>query len=155
MVPDITVFSEGSTVLSALSSTGASEVGAVGKLGRVARMVRLVRLVKLYKTAANRQKTKEREAELLAKAKAGEISVEEYTEKLQNQHLEKESKVGAELSEQTIKRVITIVLAMLVGVPLLSNDVNDPGFENALRYIQVANEGGSVSAISRAVTQIQ
>ena len=155
MVPDITVFSEGSTVLSALSSTGASEVGAVGKLGRVARMVRLVRLVKLYKTAANRQKTKEREAALLSKAKAGEISVEEYTEKLQTQHLEKESKVGAELSEQTIKRVITIVLAMLVGVPLLSNDVNDPGFENALRYVQVANEGGSASAISRAVTQIQ
>lgn len=155
MFPDIAVFREGIPALQALSSTGAADVGAVGKLGRVARMVRLVRLVKLYKTAANRQKTKEREAELLAKAKAGEISVEEYTEKLQNQHLEKESKVGTELSEQTIKRVITIVLAMLVGVPLLSNDVNDPSFENALRYIQVANEAGSASGISTAVGHIQ
>ena len=48
------------------------------------------------------------------------ISLEEYTEKLLQTDTNKQSKVGAELSDQLTRRVIAIVLIMLCVVPLLT-----------------------------------
>lgn len=97
----------------------AGSVGQIGKLGRVARMVRLVRLAKLYNASAKRAERKQRELELLEMAKSGLITLEEYTNKLKEADEEKQSRVGAVLSNLTTQRVIVLGLTMLCVVPLL------------------------------------
>jgi class 3 adenylate cyclase len=119
MLPEVT------WIAAALSldfnASAAGDVGTAGKLGRVARMVRLVRLVKLYKTGAKRLEEKKKELELLELVQMGVITMAEFQERKENMDLgEKQSKVGAELSDTTTRRVIAIVLAMLCFVPLLS-----------------------------------
>jgi class 3 adenylate cyclase len=125
MLPDVTFLSS-ALHLSFASGAAGSNVGTAGKLGRVARMVRLVRLVKLYKTGAKRLEEKKKELELLELVQMGVINMAEFQERKDNMDSgEKQSKVGAELSDTTTRRVIAIVLAMLCFVPLLSvPDVN-------------------------------
>lgn len=118
---------------------GSSDVGQIGKLGRVARMVRLVRLAKLYKASANRAERKQRQLELLEMAKAGMITLEEYTNKLQEADEEKQSRVGAVLSNRTTQRVIVLGLTMLCVVPLLETSERVLGPLEATEILQSFN----------------
>ena len=137
MFPDIPPIANAIGLTSLGTGTNAA---AYGKLGRIARMVRLVRLVKLYKVSSGRAARKQREAELLELTKKGVITLEEYTEKLQQTDTNKQSKVGAELSDQLTRRVIAIVLIMLCVVPLLTVLEVQMGPEVATSYIQKLNQ---------------
>lgn len=118
MLPEVSFIAKG-LKLDVLGA--ANNVGTAGKLGRVARMVRLVRLVKLYKTGAKRLEMKAKEAELLELLRLGVINLDEFQERKDNMDSDNgQTKVGAELSDTTTRRVIAIVLAMLCFVPLLS-----------------------------------
>merc|ERR1719453_783936 len=148
MLPDIPFIADSL----GLSGLGAgANAAAYGKLGRVARMVRLVRLVKLYKVTSNRAARKQKEAELLELTKKGVITLEEYTEKLQQTDTNKQSKVGAELSDQLTRRVILIVLTMLCVVPLLTLMEYQVGPAQATRYIHTLNKNGESHNLKEAI----
>jgi len=133
--------------------TGAStNIGATAKLGRVARMVRLVRLVKLYKASAHRIEMKKRELELLELAMHGIITPEEFQERKEAPDpLNKQSKVGAELSDTTTRRVITIVLLMLSIVPLLTFLEDNRAPTAFTESIQSMNKMGNLDNLKVAV----
>lgn len=86
----------------------ASRAGAkAARMIRVVRMIRLIRLVKLYKYfSANKKKEESASSE------------EESSEKSMTQ----ESRLGAEVSDRTTKRVIVGILFMLIVIPLLQTD---------------------------------
>jgi len=122
MFPDIPWIAD-TMGIGGLALGPSSEVGATAKLGRVTRMVRLVRLVKLYKAGAKRIEAKKRELELIELVVHGVITAEEFQER-QSERKDADSaavqsKVGAQLSDTTTRRVIAIVLLMLCFVPLL------------------------------------
>mmetsp|Transcript_16939 Transcript_16939/g.39621 ORF Transcript_16939/g.39621 Transcript_16939/m.39621 type:complete len:875 (+) Transcript_16939:288-2912(+) len=149
MFPDIPPIANAIGLTSLGTGTNAA---AYGKLGRIARMVRLVRLVKLYKVSSGRAQRKQREAELLELTKKGVITLEEYTEKLQQTDTNKQSKVGAELSDQLTRRVIAIVLIMLCVVPLLTVLEVQMGPEVATSYIQKLNKNGDTRNLRTAIS---
>mmetsp|Transcript_45742 Transcript_45742/g.92332 ORF Transcript_45742/g.92332 Transcript_45742/m.92332 type:complete len:970 (-) Transcript_45742:129-3038(-) len=129
--------------IGALSAGVSSDVGATARLARVARMVRLVRLVKLYKAGKMRIEAQKRDLELSELMMKGIISPKEYQERQQKnwtEPAEMQSKVGAELSDTTTKRVIAIVLLMLCFVPLLSVTVTNRAPEAMMSSIQNFNE---------------
>jgi len=83
----------------------ASRAGAkAARMIKVVRMIRLVRLVKLYKYFAPRKK--------------GAIAPEEELA----DEMGPESRLGAEMSDRTTKRVIVGILFMLIFIPLLQAD---------------------------------
>jgi hypothetical protein len=100
---------------------------------RVIRLIRLIRIVKLYKSAnqamVNEEKNKEAKLIQLELTKAqtkngvDQINIQELLTKEQ-----KESVVGKKLLDQTTRRVIIMVLAMLFSVPLFSvgTYINEP-----------------------------
>jgi len=150
----ISMFPEVSWVAEPLGLTnlaGAStNIGATAKLGRVARMVRLVRLVKLYKAGAKRLELKKRAEELFDLAMHGVITKEEYDERM-NEDTEKQSKVGAELSDTTTRRVIAIVLLMLSFVPLLTFFEDNRTPELMTKSIHTLNQHHNLEALQVAV----
>lgn len=150
----ISMFPEVSWVAEPLglsNMAGAStNIGATAKLGRVARMVRLVRLVKLYKAGAKRLEQKKRQEELFDLAMRGLITKEEYDERL-NEDTEKQSKVGAELSDTTTRRVIAIVLLMLCFVPLLTFFEDNRTAEVMTKSIHMMNKEHNQPSLQVAV----
>lgn len=100
----------------------AGKAGKIGaKTGRVVRMARLIRLVKLYKISSQRQREKKMLQDLERLVQLGHINeqdIDAYVEKTRSS--QKQSKVGAELSDIITRRVIVAVLLMLLVVPLLS-----------------------------------
>eukprot|EP00427_Karlodinium_veneficum_P008349 CAMPEP_0169086980 /NCGR_PEP_ID=MMETSP1015-20121227/13993_1 /TAXON_ID=342587 /ORGANISM="Karlodinium micrum, Strain CCMP2283" /LENGTH=977 /DNA_ID=CAMNT_0009147191 /DNA_START=157 /DNA_END=3087 /DNA_ORIENTATION=- len=92
------------------------------KVGRIVRVIRLVRIVKLYKAwhESRRRRTKPR---MQRRGTLGdeEFDFEEDDSKAQNGR-HRESLVGKKLSALTTQRVIIMVLAMLLVLPLLSVD---------------------------------
>mmetsp|Transcript_16481 Transcript_16481/g.38159 ORF Transcript_16481/g.38159 Transcript_16481/m.38159 type:complete len:560 (-) Transcript_16481:262-1941(-) len=145
MVPDIPWIA-GPMGLPALSAIGvSSDVGATAKLGRVARMVRLVRLVKLYKAGAKRVGLKKKELETLELMMKGLITPAEFQARRAAASGGdfggpggdgSQTRVGAELSDTTTRRVIAIVLLMLCFVPLLSVGETDRAPEGLTRSLQ-------------------
>jgi len=120
-----------------LSSSQAGAAGKIGaKAGRVVRMVRLVRLVKLYKITSQRRREKKMLEDIETLVEQGRMDEEEidrYFNKMQHQ---KQSKVGAELSDSITRRVIAIVLMLLVTVPFLTNEEMNPCYNPATEYMQ-------------------
>lgn len=122
-----------------------ARVGAsVGRMVRVLRLIRIFKLYKAYYAAKNRQAEKERRA-AAARADSQDVSkvepgagtmyddtieaeawAEEQEEQMEQNSIQehRESLVGKKLSGLTIRRVICLVLAMLLVLPLLS--VTDP-----------------------------
>ena len=100
----------------------AGKAGKIGaKTGRVVRMARLIRLVKLYKITSQRKREKKILEDLTKLVEMGHIDqqdIDSYLEKMTSS--QKQSKVGAELSDIITRRVIVAVLLMLLVVPLLS-----------------------------------
>lgn len=125
MIPDIDWLSSllGLGVLPGAGGVG-TKVGKAGRIGaktgRVVRMVRLVRLVKLYKITSQRRREKKMIEDLKKLVALGHIDHSEVAQYLEKMNAQKQSKVGAELSDIITRRVIVAVLMMLCVVPLLS-----------------------------------
>ena len=83
-------------------------------------MARLVRLVKLYKVTSQRSREKQQLNDLKNLVESGCMSHEEIQQYLEKKSTNKQSKVGAELSDIITRRVIIVVLLMLCVVPLLT-----------------------------------
>lgn len=108
------------------------------KAGRVVRTVRLVRLVRIYKIHSERVRLAEIEAQQQELVSQGLMTQQEIDMKKQlNQ--ERNSKVGAELSQTTTQRVIVIVLLMLCLVPLLNYSTIDKTQEYAVYNLHTFN----------------
>jgi len=156
LFPDIAWIAEPAG-LEFLTSSSGSNFGSIAKLGRVTRMVRLVRLVKLYKAGAKRLDAKNRELELIELVMKGVMSPEEF----QNEQVkgsdpnEKKSKIGAELSDTTTRRVIAIVLLMLCIIPLLSVSSNDTAPMHLIDTLQKFNSGHDTWNLFSAVVDIR
>jgi class 3 adenylate cyclase len=106
----------------------ASRAGArAGRIIRLVRMVRLVRLVKLYKYST---KIKDKAEEKVGHD--GKVSTGNKTDK---EFLDKESRVGAAMSDLTNRRVIVLVLVMLIVIPLLSSVDTNMEAEMAVQFI--------------------
>jgi len=107
-----------------LRSGRTARVGA--RASRVVRVLRLVRILKLYKAY---YEAKQRKAERERRKQRGELEDdwdEADYEALENGHTrDTESRVGKKLSEMTTRRVICLILAMLLCLPLLSKEEAD------------------------------
>mmetsp|Transcript_139076 Transcript_139076/g.361363 ORF Transcript_139076/g.361363 Transcript_139076/m.361363 type:complete len:967 (-) Transcript_139076:170-3070(-) len=138
LVLDITVVSE--WMLNAIRSDedGAEGAGEVrggraakigAKAGRVVRVLRLVRILKLYK-AYYEAKAREKKKRMEAAKRPGDDDdwddedLDEDKAKLDSE-TDKESHVGRKLSEMTTRRVICLILAMLLGLPMLQAEQAD------------------------------
>ena len=125
MIPDILWLSSllGLGALPGAGSVG-TKVGKAGRIGaktsRVVRMVRLVRLVKLYKITSQRRRERKMIEDLRRLVALGHIDHSEVSQHLEKMNAQKQSKVGAELSDIITRRVIIAVLMMLCVVPMLS-----------------------------------
>lgn len=125
MIPDILWLSSllGLGALPGAGSVG-TKVGKAGRIGaktsRVVRMVRLVRLVKLYKITSQRRRERKMIEDLRKLVALGHIDHSEVSQHLEKMNAQKQSKVGAELSDIITRRVIIAVLMMLCVVPMLS-----------------------------------
>ena len=90
----------------------ASRAGAkAARILRVVRMIRLVRLVKLYKYFSENKLKKEGSATIVPESQDVELN-----------NMPPESRVGAEMSDRTTKKVIVGILIMLMVIPLLQVD---------------------------------
>mmetsp|Transcript_15315 Transcript_15315/g.44278 ORF Transcript_15315/g.44278 Transcript_15315/m.44278 type:complete len:969 (-) Transcript_15315:124-3030(-) len=107
-------------------SSKAAKIGA--KAGRVVRVLRLVRILKLYKAY---YEAKARERQKRQETKKGPGDDDDWDEedlaggekKFDVQ--DKESRVGRKLSEMTTRRVIVLILAMLLGLPMMQAEMSD------------------------------
>ena len=131
MVPDVPWLASGLGIQGDLMDSLGTRAGKAGKIGakssRVIRMARLVRLVKLYKVTSQRSREKQQINDLKKLVESGQFSHDEIQDYLAKSRSQKQSKVGAELSDIITRRVIVAVLLMLCIVPLLtySSPVDD------------------------------
>lgn len=88
------------------------------RAGKVVRMVRLVRIVRLYKIQSERRKEEKYADEVERLVMQGVYTPEEGMMMVQKSAT-RQSKVGAELSDTTTKRVIVLILIMLILIPIL------------------------------------
>ena len=118
----------------------ASRAGArAGRIVRIVRMVRLVRLVKLYKYLQTN-----REGEQTSGGGTGNQGsvTKSLTKQGTNKNMQdsnadlskisKESRLGSAMSDLTTRRVIILVLAMLLIIPLLTFSNNDSSMQFGL-----------------------
>eukprot|EP00929_Paragymnodinium_shiwhaense_P098031 TRINITY_DN5958_c0_g4_i1.p1 TRINITY_DN5958_c0_g4~~TRINITY_DN5958_c0_g4_i1.p1 ORF type:complete len:949 (-),score=200.25 TRINITY_DN5958_c0_g4_i1:445-3291(-) len=100
-------------------SSRTARLGA--KAGRVVRVLRLVRILKLYKAIYEaRQAKKRREERGLEPGMEDEDDWDDLGVERKMDELQKESNVGRKLSELTIRKVIVLVLAMILMLPVFS-----------------------------------
>lgn len=144
MIPDIPWLSDtlGLELFSGSSvNTRAGRAGRIGsRTGRVVKMVRLVRLVKLYKFHFQKKREKKMMTELSQLIQKGNIDpdeIEDFVYRCNNN--QKQSKVGAELSDAIIRRVIIAVLLMLCIVPLLTSSPFTEDEKEATQFLQKVN----------------
>jgi len=118
----------------------AGRAGKIGaKTGRVVRMVRLVRLVKLYKFTSQKRREKKMHQELMHLVENGHVKGDEIEAYVSKFTTNKQSKVGAELSDIITRRVIIAVLLMLCVVPLLSYSSSDENELDSTLFLQNIN----------------
>lgn len=121
----------------------ATMVGKAGRLGaktgRVVRMVRLVRLVKLYKITSQRRRERKVIKDLHQMVDLGHIDENEIQDYLVKMNAQKQSKVGAELSDIITRRVIIAVLIMFCVVPLLSYSPMGRDEKEATQFLHAIN----------------
>eukprot|EP00437_Effrenium_voratum_P020984 CAMPEP_0181453264 /NCGR_PEP_ID=MMETSP1110-20121109/29635_1 /TAXON_ID=174948 /ORGANISM="Symbiodinium sp., Strain CCMP421" /LENGTH=820 /DNA_ID=CAMNT_0023577577 /DNA_START=314 /DNA_END=2776 /DNA_ORIENTATION=- len=107
-----------------LRSGRTARVGA--RASRVVRVLRLVRILKLYKAY---YEAKQRRMERERRKKEGQVEDDwdeaDYEAVENAQARDNESRVGKKLSEMTTRRVICLILAMLLCLPLLSKETAD------------------------------
>ena len=101
--------------INGISESVSSTNSNFSKAGRVVRTVRLARLVRIYKIQAERARVKRIEDEQMELVRQGLLTFEDI----------EKTKVGAELSDTTTRRVIVIVLLMLCLIPILNYSVVD------------------------------
>lgn len=118
MLPDITWIAKGLHI-AGIADSVTSTNSNFSKAGRVVRTVRLARLVRLYKIQSERARIKRIEDEQMELVRQGLLTFEEI-EKTKQLNESRNSKVGAELSDTTTRRVIVIVLLMLCLIPILN-----------------------------------
>lgn len=153
MIPDLKWLSS-LLGISGLSGTGVSaKVGNAGKIGvksgRVVRTVRLIRLVKLYKIASQKKRDREIVEELTKLVELGHVDRQDiaaYVSRITSS--QKQSKVGAELSDIITRRVIIAVLLMLLIVPMLTYSSSIPREEEATHFLQSINVNTRIEDIS-------
>ncbi len=128
----------------------AGKAGKIGaKTGRVVRMARLIRLVKLYKITSQRKREKKMMEDLTKLVEMGHIDqadIDAYLEKMTSS--QKQSKVGAELSDIITRRVIVAVLLMLLVVPLLSYSSSVADAVEATSFLHSINSNFKVGSNS-------
>ena len=110
--------------INGISESVSSTNSNFSKAGRVVRTVRLARLVRIYKIQAERARVKRIEDEQMELVRQGLLTFEDI-EKTKQLNGTRNSKVGAELSDTTTRRVIVIVLLMLCLIPILNYSVVD------------------------------
>eukprot|EP00578_Thalassiosira_sp_NH16_P008603 CAMPEP_0181121998 /NCGR_PEP_ID=MMETSP1071-20121207/25062_1 /TAXON_ID=35127 /ORGANISM="Thalassiosira sp., Strain NH16" /LENGTH=109 /DNA_ID=CAMNT_0023206905 /DNA_START=45 /DNA_END=371 /DNA_ORIENTATION=+ len=102
-------------------------------------MARLVRLVKIYKVTSQRSKEKQQHNDLKRLVESGHFSHDEIQEYLEKSSAQKQSKVGAELSDIITRRVIVAVLLMLCIVPLLTYSSSIDNEKDATHFLHGIN----------------
>lgn len=144
MIPDIKWASELFGIDDIVAAGVGAKAGKAGKIGaktgRVVRMARLIRLVKLYKITSQRKREKKILEDLGKLVEFGHINQQDidlYLEKMTSS--QKQSKVGAELSDIITRRVIVAVLLMLLVVPLLSYSSSIADDEEATAFLNEMN----------------
>eukprot|EP00592_Proboscia_alata_P007332 CAMPEP_0194354602 /NCGR_PEP_ID=MMETSP0174-20130528/2717_1 /TAXON_ID=216777 /ORGANISM="Proboscia alata, Strain PI-D3" /LENGTH=893 /DNA_ID=CAMNT_0039123605 /DNA_START=273 /DNA_END=2951 /DNA_ORIENTATION=+ len=142
MVPDLKWLSSALGLTFPASNLG-SQAGKTGKIGaktsRVVRMARLVRLVKLYKVTSQRRREKKMVNDLRTLVTNGHLDEDEIEEFFNKMSDQKQSKVGAELSDIITRRVIVAVLGMLCVVPLLTYSTSIEDERVSTDFLQAAN----------------
>jgi hypothetical protein len=144
MIPDLKWISS-NLGMEEMPGTGvgakAGKAGKIGaKTGRVVRMVRLLRLVKLYKITSQRQREKKIIEDLGKLVEMGHIQQDDLDyHRERRTSSQKQSKVGAELSDIITRRVIVAVLMMLLVVPLLSYSSTIDDEREATDFLQSIN----------------
>eukprot|EP00440_Ansanella_granifera_P008143 gb/GFBE01008812.1/.p1 GENE.gb/GFBE01008812.1/~~gb/GFBE01008812.1/.p1 ORF type:complete len:959 (+),score=205.21 gb/GFBE01008812.1/:1-2877(+) len=121
LVLDLTWVSEaiqGNSDASNMRSGRTARVGA--RAGRVVRVLRLVRILKLYKAYYEAKQRKAEAARKKAQGEEDDWDESDYEAVANAENKENESRVGKKLSEMTTRRVICLILAMLLALPLLS-----------------------------------
>jgi class 3 adenylate cyclase len=118
LFPDISWIAEG-TGIGNLAESVNSTNSSFSKAGRVVRTVRLARLVRIYKIQSERKRLARIEKEQMILVRQGLLSYEDVL-KSRQLYQERNSKVGAELSDTITRRVIVMVLSMLCLVPVLN-----------------------------------
>ncbi|CAJ1425630.1 unnamed protein product [Effrenium voratum] len=147
---------------SSLRSGRTARVGA--KAARMIRVLRLVRILKLYKALyeADRERLRRRQREREAKDKKAnddewdEEDAETVVDAEMNATTGQESTLGKKLSEMTTRRVIILILAMLLVLPLLSvDDIQQSPFSAEYGANQVSESFKDYDASGQAVDQQQ
>ena len=110
--------------IAGISESVSSTNSNFSKAGRVVRTVRLARLVRIYKIQAERARIKRIEEEQMELVRQGLLTFDDI-EKTKQLNESRNSKVGAELSDTTTRRVIVIVLLMLCLIPILNFSMVD------------------------------
>jgi len=153
MVPDLKWMASLFGISDLSGTSVGAKVGKAGKIGaktgRVIRMVRLIRLVKLYKIASQKKRERKIVEELTKLVEVGHIGqgdIVDYLDK--NSSSQKQSKVGAELSDIITRRVIVAVLLMLLVVPMLSYSSSVQREEEATYFLQSINVNTGMGDIS-------
>ena len=161
MVPDVDWLASALGLQDSLMDSLGTRAGKAGKIGakssRVIRMARLVRLVKLYKVTSQRSREKQQLEDLKQLVESGHFSHDEIQEYLEKSSAQKQSKVGAELSDIITRRVIIAVLLMLCIVPLLtySSPVDDELEATLFLHETNIHAGNDCDYLRRSVNQFR
>jgi class 3 adenylate cyclase len=161
MVPDVDWLASALGLHGSLMDSLGTKAGKAGKIGakssRVIRMARLVRLVKLYKVTSQRSREKQQLEDLKKLVESGHFSHDEIQEYLEKSSAQKQSKVGAELSDIITRRVIIAVLLMLCIVPLLtySSPVDDELESMLFLHETNIHAGTDCDYLERSVNQFR
>lgn len=135
LVPDIgwiwDEISEGGDEASQAATLKAGRASRAGtKAGRIVRIVRLVRMVRIVKLYKMKNKNDEEH----------------------EQEISEPSKVGKTLTELTTRKLILMVLAMIIVLPLIDGSLDEDyneyqqfGMETLHRYSQDYNASGTIS----------
>jgi len=143
MVPDVAWLASAFGLQNDSIDSLGTRAGKAGKIGakssRVIRMARLVRLVKLYKVTSQRSREKQQLDDLKKLVELGHLNHDEVEEYLEKANAQKQSKVGAELSDIITRRVIIVVLLMLCVVPLLTFTSPHDSETEATEFLHAVN----------------
>ena len=155
MIPDLDWAAQLFGINEVSGSGVGAKAGKAGKIGaktmRIVRMARLVRLVKLYKISSQRRREKRNMEDLQKLVDLGHMNESDLNAKLDRDRkssyqVQKQSKVGAELSDIITRRVIVAVLLMLLVVPLLSYSSAIQEESEATKFLQAVNVHAGIGA---------
>lgn len=163
LFPDIQWIANGMGMSTGYSSLSAN-VNFLTQAGRVVRTIRLVRLVKIFKNYYERHRQ--------YRAHCDEVLIQNYMLRNRYGHdtpngknfikysdfeyqERRQSRVGAELSEQTTQRVILIVLAMLCLVPILAYSETNNEFDYSVHLLHLFNVQGDDKSLAAMIADYQ